>query len=239
MKLRLAAVGFALSILSGCGVRTLPAPPKPAVVAHAVQDPPPTAEGATRVVVDADGADATVELIVSKVSHLHGHVVGTRRLCSRTPCATSLPPGSYELVIRRNDDPTQLGEVSVDVGTHTTVVRHHLPERTDPGALRTVGAGLALLGVIGASIGGTFALVDSASDSDSNRGPAILAVSGAAIAVGLLGVIIDRPTFRPGSTTQYYAAEEVAGAPPNRVLSRRRVPGPHVAVTPFGIMGSF
>ncbi len=234
-----------LSCTSACGTKTLPPAEKPALempqIANAVSPPP----GQTQVVIDADGDDASVELVISKVQHWSGGLIETRRLCSHTPCSAALRPGSYELQIRSNDGSGRHQIVPLDVGQAPTVLRHHLFEHQPAGALHVIGTILAPLGVTGIVTGGILALVNSADGTDLGNAPeTTLALSTAALALGLIALIVDRPTFTPGSTVQFDSlgtqkpADNLTGTE-IQLTERRPATSGFVALTPTGFIGTF
>lgn len=220
--LRSSAVALALSgclaALAGCGPQQLAPPSAPRREAPVVDVPPDApAPGTGRVFIDAAGDKAKVVEITGAVSASAGRyratIVGFRPLCT-TPCVVDLPYGSHPIALQSTSDPTRQSEATLEVGPRQKVFRHALGERKDGGALRTVGGTLIGLGAVtaitGAVLWGTGALLNSSSASGSGAksglegtGQVITGIGAVGIVFGLPFFLIDRPTERPGNSTEW------------------------------------
>jgi hypothetical protein len=153
----------------------------PAVVVPA--DAP--APGSGRVVLEADGEKADVLDEEARV------------LCT-TPCVLDLPYGTHPLVFVSTTDRSRTSDLDVDVGDAAKVVRHRMGERHDGGALRSLGFAVLVLGAVTA-IGGTAAWATDTTE----HAPLITGLGAGLAALSLPILFFDRPSERPGSTTEW------------------------------------
>lgn len=184
---------FLFAALVGCGSTRLspPAAPPLAVAPPVVlpQVPPPSGSG--RVVLEADGETADVL------------DEDAQRLCT-TPCVLDLAYGAHPLVFVSTTDRTRTSDVEIEVGTEAKVVRHHIGERHDGGALRSLGFAVLVLGAVTAASG------IAAWATDATEHAPLISASGAGLAALSLPLFaLDRPTDRPGSTTELTLVSKV------------------------------
>lgn len=221
-----------LSLLTGCGPQRLPPPAAPAKVLPADLDVPdaPPPEGTSRVVIDTDQQAKVVEITGATTAMAGGYratIVGTRSLCT-TPCVIDLSYGTHSILLRSVTDETRQSEAELVVSTKPKVFRHTLGEHKAGGALRTVGGSLVGLGVLtaltGAVLWGVAAASNSASNSSAPRsslegtGQMITGIGIGAMALGIPFMLIDRPTERPGATTEWTSPGSSNGTPAERSL---------------------
>jgi hypothetical protein len=222
-RLLVAATWFAALTAAGCGVERLPAASPPARVVPTDVDIPsdPPAPGTGRVILETDGEPAKVVEITGTTTASSGSytatIVGLRPLCT-TPCVVDLPYGSHPIVLRSVSDETHQSETELDVGARAKVFRHTLGERTDGGALRTVGGTLLTLGILAAATGAAMWLAGNASDSGSssltNNGQLVTGLGAGGVLLSLPFLFAGRPTERPGSTTQWTVPSAASPPPP-------------------------
>jgi len=214
----------ALALASGCGVKHLEPPNAPPREVPKDLDLPtePPAQGTGRLVIDAHGDKARVVEITGATTATAGNafatVVGVRPVCT-TPCVVDLPYGSHPLVFHSTTDEERMSEVDVNVGPRSKVVRHTLGERKGSGAVRALGAVTMTLGitavVVGAIFWGTGALRSNNQDSRDviGVGQLITGLGAAGVGVSIPLFMLDRPTERPGATTEWHVPGEKALEP--------------------------
>ncbi|MBS2016925.1 MAG: hypothetical protein JST00_28825 [Deltaproteobacteria bacterium] len=192
--------------VSGCGVEHLPPPQAPSREAPQARDLPTSAPppGTGRLVVDANGEQAEVAIVSPTQDP---SVVAVTPLCT-TPCVVDLPYGPHPLLFHSTTDPSRESETEVDIGPRPKVLRHSLGERREGGPAHTTGTAMIVLGAIAATTG---IILWSAAAAGPDEGRGAMAGVGQAISIGgaaaaLLGiplVLSDRPTERPGTTTEW------------------------------------
>ncbi|MBX3189013.1 MAG: hypothetical protein KF819_18475 [Labilithrix sp.] len=195
-----ACVAGALS--AGCSPEVLPPPRAPARHLPAEIDVPADAPppGSGRVILDANGERAQV---VEALRDGDDDVV--RPVCLSTPCVVDLPYGPHPLVFRSVTDESRQSETEIEVGPRMKVLRHNLGERSDGGALNTLGVSLLVLGTLAATTGGILWLAGASDRSASLEGPGRI-VTGIGVGTMLLSLpllIAGRPSERPGATTEW------------------------------------
>jgi hypothetical protein len=199
--------------LVGCG-RTLPAPAAPPAGNPPRVELPEVQPGEGVVVVEAN-EPSRVSLVLAHTTAVgygaRGAVVvqgvQTRPVCSRTPCAVSLPQGMVELGLQSLQNPEATSSDSFDLKKKPLVFRHNLGEvSTNWGGW----AGGMVLAISGFTLG-TTGLVMFSLPHDEGTEPTFLgmnetttlAVSGLAIAGGIALMYLCQPTRRPGSSTTF------------------------------------
>lgn len=172
---------------AGCYARELPPPPAPARATPAVDVPERApARGSGRVVLEADGETADV-------LDENAHVVCT------TPCVIDLAYGTHPLVFVSTNDRTRTSDVDIEVGEDAKVVRHRMGERHDGGALRSLGFAVLVLGAVTAVAGASAWATDA-----SEHAPLVTGLGAGLAGLALPVLYFDRPSERPGSTTEFY-----------------------------------
>jgi hypothetical protein len=201
------ALGFAL-LASGCaGIAPVQRPPpaaprrvEPTVTLPAAPPPP----GKARVVLDAEGDQATVWRVAEP----------EERLCI-TPCSVDLLHGAHTLVFAspRRWSSTQ---VVVPAGASTTYVTHAIgnegfasPAYVGGGALFAFGIGLAVLGTLVTGLG-AFGQPAMQEDGTMSNPDALILPGTIALGTGVLmiggGAVMmskNRPVQQHGSTTTW------------------------------------
>jgi hypothetical protein len=175
----------------------------------------PPAHGTTRIVLDANGERARVTETLEKTSiygtsystsaaAFSGTSFTTKPLCL-TPCVVDLTPGMHALNFQSSSDPQRVGSADVQVGERRKVVRHAMG-RVDKGASwhHLLASSAALLG-IGAIVGGALTLPFDHKEFEDHRraGKVMLLAGGATLAVSIPFMIITRPTWQEGATTEF------------------------------------
>lgn len=215
--MRLVGLALALLLVGGCGVEHLPPPQAPSREAPdasivPAKAPPP---GTGRVLLEANGEHAEVAEISATDD---ASVVAVTPLCT-TPCVIDLPYGPHPLLFHSTTDPSRESEAEVDVGPRPKVLRHSLGERRDGGPAHTAGVAMIVLGAIAATTG---AILWSASAAGPDEGRGSLAGVGQGVTVlggasALLGIPLlfsDRPSERPGATTEWSLPSRYEEPPP-------------------------
>lgn len=170
---------------AGCHAQALPPPPSPARVMPAVDVPPDAPEpGTGRVVLEADGEKADV-------------LDANARVLCTTPCVLDLTYGTHPLVFVSTSDRSRASDVDVEVGDEAKVVRHRMGERHEGGALRSLGFAVLVLGAVTA-VAGASAWATEATD----HAPIITGAGTGLAALSVPFLFLDRPSERPGSTTE-------------------------------------
>ena len=171
---------------AGCHARELPAPAAPPrTVPDVVVPADAPGPGSGRVVLEADGEKADVLDEKARV------------LCT-TPCVVDLAYGTHPLVFVSTSDRSRTSDVDVEVGEEAKVVRHRLGERHDGGAIRSLGFAVLVLGAVTA-VAGAAAWATDATD----HAPLITGVGAGVAGLSLPILLFDRPTERPGATTEW------------------------------------
>ncbi len=209
-----AVVMIALSTeLAGCG-RTLPPPTAPSAGNPPRVELPEAQPGDGVVVVEAN-EPSRVSLVLARTTAVgygaRGAVVvqgvQTRQVCSRTPCAISLPQGTVELGLQSLQNPEAMSSDAFDLKKKPLIFRHNLGEMSTHWGGWAGGLVLAISGFTF----GTTGLVMTSLPHDEGTEPtflgmnktATLAVSGLAIAAGVTLLYLCQPTRRPGSSTTF------------------------------------
>lgn len=219
-------------LTTGC-VTSLPPPAAPERVAPSLAGRPPSAapEGSGRVVLDAAGEPArVVEIVGSSTSGIitargYGVVMTTttRPLCL-TPCIADLSYGSHALAFMSDADPERGSVASVDVGDHTTVMRHAMGRTTRHPALVVSGATAIGVGALGIGAGAILAhdasrgspWTDKYGNSsrvagDTSPGYALASLGGALLVTGAILLVLGRTEVQPGASTQWVLTEPKHG----------------------------
>jgi len=194
------------SAMMGCGVEHLPPPQAPARDAPAPELVPThaPAPGTGRVVVDANGERAEVAMVSATDDP---SMVAVTPLCT-TPCVIELPYGPHPLLFHSTTDPARESEAEVEVGPRAKVLRHAMGERREPGTANTAGTAMIVLGAIAATTG-VILLSAAAAGPDDGRvaiaplGQAFTIAGAASALLGIPLLLSDRPTERPGATTEW------------------------------------
>lgn len=125
-------------------------------------------------------------------------------LCATSPCAVDLTPGNLLLGFPVTGDDSIEVEL-VYVGEETAVYRRSLSHRHNGGALW-------VLGIIGASLGGTSMVTGTAllplgladgNDGLTIAGATTLAGGALILTLGILAIHADSPAYRPGSAIHF------------------------------------
>lgn len=217
-RLLLLALGGAMW---GCGAQHLPPPPAPLRSAPdttlvPAQAPAP---GTGRVLLEANGEPADVAVVSATDDPA---VVAVTPLCT-TPCVVDLPYGPHPLLFHSTTDPARESEAEVDVGPRPKVLRHSLGERREGGPAHTTGTALVVLGALAATTG---LILWSAASADDRRGAMDatgqgMTIGGATTALlGLPLLLSDRPTERPGATTEWPLPSRYEGSVPSTESTR-------------------
>lgn len=227
MSSRVVILAFALT---GCTVLEDPPPSTPSAIVPQVPDPraTPTAQGAGRVVLDADGQSAEVSRVISTTEVGFGAYRQrqtlqplerreTQLLCI-TPCVVDLPLGAHELVFRAHgspDTPPPQSTATIVVhGAEPMVVRHALGNENV--VYRTgyalgfvslfAGVGFTLMGGIVLGMAALSKPTPSAPDRASTFYTIGAVVGGIGLTLdvtGILAIVLNRPHRQSGSTTTF------------------------------------
>jgi hypothetical protein len=165
--------------LAGCHAQEPPRPPVPMRSMPAEPEP-----GSGRIVLEAEGEKADVLDERARV------------LCT-TPCVVDLTYGAHPLVFVSAVDPSRTSDVDVEVGPTPKVVRHRIGDRYEGGPLRSLGFAVLVLGAVTAAGG-----VAAWATDTTEHGPLITAAGAGLAGLSLPLLFLDRPTERPGSTTE-------------------------------------
>ena len=197
---------------SGC-VKQLPPAPIPPPVAPPVNAPAPPPGGHGRLVVDVvEGPFAvnTMRQQPREQQDAQGRRVYRffevpEILCPQTPCGVDLPQGNVVLgfpVIGNDDLESEL----VHIGPDPSVYRRSLSIYADnTGATR-------VLGIIGTALGGAaivtgtvFLPIGLSRDNSTMTAVGGISMGGGALLLtaGILMMLADRPTFRPGASNHF------------------------------------
>lgn len=207
-----------VALLAACStvacVRQLPSAPTPPAVAPPIQAvaPPPSGQG--RLVVDVVDGPTPVQRIdmeSKQVANGHGGVSyrffeSPKILCAASPCVLDVLVGNVLLgfPVRGDRDATEVE--LVNVGPETSVYRRSLSFYEDrTGAVRVLGIVLTAVGA-SATVTGTVLLPIGLSDDNralATTGGSTLGAGVAVLALGILAIRHDSPTYRPGSSNHF------------------------------------
>ena len=210
--------------LHACGTRYLPPPRAPQRVAPAVgTEVPPVREGEGQITLDVEGGPARADLVTGRTQILtsaqgwggRGRYttpqlatqLATRPLCV-TPCTVNLPLGPHEIAFAPVDEGSDRGGTGyVNVGSRPSVVRHAMGfNETHVGGL----IGAIMLVALGTSAVVSGAVLEAFEGSAREHGSDFAVAGGVTLGIGAamvgLGSFLGwryRPTYQPGSTTQW------------------------------------
>lgn len=200
-------------ISTGC-VRQLPPRPAPEAIVPSTSTTSEPAPGKGRLVIDVVDGSTPVQRVHMKAEPLEDGQGRTRfrfyeapePLCETSPCVVDLTPGNVLLGFPVTGDDNPMEVELVHVGEEPAVYRRSLSHyRRNKGTLW-------VLGIIGASLGGTSLLTGTAllplGLADGNDGMTIAGgttLGGGAllITLGVLAIRADSPIYRPGSAIHF------------------------------------
>jgi hypothetical protein len=217
--------------LVACAPRELPPAEAPAREVPHVPDAPltPPPAGSARVLIDANGEPAHVEVVVGlehafdglRRQPLWGTTMVTRPLCHTLPCAVDLPRGEHDIVFTAETpkaaDSNRSDVVTVRAVDPVTVVRHAIGHTETP-QVGEVGGVIAGVGVMSAVLCWIPFVVGAAVHDPGTRGSwdeagvGMAVGGGIAIVVGAVLAIIGTPEYTPGATTQWSIPEPLPAA---------------------------
>ncbi len=207
---------FGVLALGGC-IKQLPPAPIPEPVPPTVAAGTSPAPGTGRLIVDVVDGHAPVQRVRMEARPSpNAQGVPTVRfeqtpteLCPAAPCVTDVPVGNILLGFPVIGDGDALETELVHVGPDPSVYRRSLSVYTDnSGASR-------VLGILATSIGAAAAITGTAllpiglskgNDGMTLAGSVSLGGGLALVAIGILMIRADSPTFRPGSSNHYLLA---------------------------------
>jgi hypothetical protein len=200
-------------VSTGC-VRQLPPLPAPDVIVPSTNTASEPATGTGRLVIDVVDGPTPVQRVTMNAEPFEDGQGRTRfrfyeapgPLCATSPCVVDLTPGNVLLGFPVAGDEHAMEVELVHIAEETAVYRRSLSHyRHNRGALW-------VLGIIGASLGGTSLLTGTTllplGLSDGNDG---LTIAGATtlgggallVTLGVLAIRADSPTYRPGSAIHF------------------------------------
>lgn len=177
--MRAAPLFFAFAF-AGCHPWEAPPPPAPARAMPSAGPEP----GSGRVILETDGEKADV-------------LDEQARLLCTTPCVLDLAYGPHPLLFVSATNRARTSDVDIDVGPEPKIVRHRIGERYEGGTLRSLGFAVLVLGAVTAASGASAWATDA-----TEHAPLITAAGAGLAALPLPLFLFDRPTERPGSTTE-------------------------------------
>ncbi|MGE0402061.1 MAG: hypothetical protein AB7T06_35495 [Kofleriaceae bacterium] len=211
--MRYLTVASVLLAVAGC-IKQLPPAPIPEPVPPAVAAGAAPAPGTGRLIVDVVDGPAPVQRVRMEARPSpNAQGVPTVRfeqtpteLCPAAPCVTDVPVGNILLGFPVIGDQGALETELVNVGPDPSVYRRSLSVYTDnSGATR-------VLGIIATSLGAASAITGTAllpiglskgNDGLTLAGGVSLGGGLALVAIGIMMIRADSPTFRPGSSNHY------------------------------------
>ncbi|MEO8797236.1 MAG: hypothetical protein ABI551_05065 [Polyangiaceae bacterium] len=220
MKTTKAMAGGAMAMIlatTAC-TRTLPPPAAPAhEMPNASVEVPPEVEGQATVVVDVTNGPARVdEVIAQEAAATSNGVVAygelTRNVCLTTPCAVNLDYGQHNFRFTGTSDNERYGSGVVTAGRTDSVFRHTMGEHSSGGPVHGIGVATTSLGILGALVGasllGTGALIQTSDTNGSGSGSGLTTGGGVTLGIGLvaigIGMMVASPTTnQEGSSTQF------------------------------------
>lgn len=228
MKTTNAMTGGAMAMIlatTAC-TRTLPPPAAPAhEMPSASIEVPPAVDGQATVVVDVTNGPARVdEVIAQEAAATSNGVVAygelTRNVCLTTPCAVNLDFGQHKFRFTSTSDGERYGTGVVTAGRSDSVFRHTMGEHSNGGSVHGIGLAATSLGVLGALVGGsllgTGALIQSSDTAGTGSGSGLTTGGGVTLGIGLglmaigIGMMVASPTTnQEGSSTQFTNTNQV------------------------------
>ncbi len=207
-------VAVACFTAAGCLQHIAPPPaPDESVpeVTYPSHDPP---TGRTRVVIDVTNGPSQVNQITSRSSAQEGSrkldSVTMLTLCRQTPCVVDLEPGRHELVVDLLATLGRREEISLNLASDATILKHSLGHPEERGAVGAIGMWVSAVGFPAAVVGGAFTI----GDNDSSIVQGLLFGGLATLAVGIVMQVLDPPTVQQGTTHQFPAPDPAVRAQP-------------------------
>jgi hypothetical protein len=211
--------GLASLLVLGCGARYVDPPRAPAkeipkIDARAAPPEP----GHTRVLLDANCERARVTEVSAwrtargtvstgrSTGIIDGYSESVRPVCI-APCFADFEPGMHVLRFSSQTD-GRGSTVAVQVDERSKVVRHAMGRHDDgEPSVHFGGTVLLTLGATSLLIGGLVlaavpGLESDQSDDYADTGAALLGVGAAAMFVAIPMILVSRPSYQPGSTTE-------------------------------------
>ena len=210
-SLRLLA-GALLALLAGCVKHLPPATaPEPVAPAVAIDGEPATGHG--RLVLDVVDGPTPIqrvhvgsERIDSGQGREHWSLYESpERLCE-SPCVAELPLGNVMLGFPVAGDSQQTEVELVHVSDEPGVYRRVLSHReVDDETAYMLGIISAVFGGMSMGVGAIFLPVGLGERDDGlvTAGAVTLGVGGALVAAGVIGILVGRPVYRPGSSARF------------------------------------
>jgi len=181
----------------------------------------PIPAGWGRVLLDAEPGKGPVRVVrydVTQVSvatsygYATGTAVSSQLVCAKTPCAVDLIAGAQSLAFQAAHE----GDVSTatfDVTAGRTMVVRHAVGHVD------TNYGWTTIGVLGLALGSTSAVVGAVmipvagsvnEDGLRTAGTVMVGAGAAALALGIVSLVIGRSDIQPGATTQWTLPKDAA-----------------------------
>ncbi len=201
-----------VGLATGC-VKKLPPVAMPDATPPTVQGPPPVV-GQGRLIVDVANGPTQVEHVTmvanertkSDGRQTYWFTESYEVLCPASPCVLDMPPGNVLLAFPLVGGGDRIDTELVHVSPGTTVYRRALGEWDDGlVGLRVVSILATLLGVA-AAITGIVLLPSGLSNGDDDTALAGGIVLGSGVlltTLGILGINVAAPTFRPGAAVHF------------------------------------
>lgn len=213
MQLRTArcATASLAALIAGCGAVHVP-PPQPPSREIPLVDPPnlPPEPGLTRILLDANGADARVTEVTERTEAWafgsgYGHaVVETEKPVCIVPCSVDMKPGMHTLFFQSLTGDRK-SRVDIQVGSRSKAVRHAMGLTTNSWGGQVLGFLLVTLGSTALATGGAiYASLDDIPEDKKSRSKSLklAAAGGGAVLVSIPLLLLTRPTEQPGSSTE-------------------------------------
>ena len=200
-------------VSTGC-VRQLPPRPVPDVIVPSTNTTSEPEAGKGRLVIDVVDGPTPVQRVQMQAEPFDDGQGRTRfrfyeapePLCAASPCVVDLTPGNVLLGFPVTGDDRSMDVELVHIGEETAVYRRSLSQyRHNKGALW-------VLGIIGASLGGTSFLtgttllplgLSDGNDGLTLAGATTLGAGALLVTFGVLAIRADSSTYRPGSAIHF------------------------------------